>query len=171
MNRNREQDLRFANDLGFAAVRKLLPCLDGVRPMHALENELPICEVPDGVFGFVTPWSADYVDPEEKLLEKSIHQRPGGTVEMLIVKDKAGILHAVGFMAELVADGVPKLPAKAGQAPKKALFFLRPTGHCENLAALRLDKVSLRLRHLPDGTSFFDVWPRGGFKKKKGWLW
>lgn len=90
------------------ASRDALRDRSGVRPMLGEEDELPLSELPDGIYGFATPWS---IEPwlsgasGAYYCDLTLSADAGGTAAAELHKRADGELALVGYMTpdELVA--------------------------------------------------------------------
>ncbi len=70
-----------------------------LRNLLDTEDDRPVSQLPNGIYGFVTPWSDPHGDP-------SLSVRPGGTVTLEVHKLAGGEVHIVGYVNKEAAQQV-----------------------------------------------------------------
>ena len=89
-------------DASVEAIRKQ----GGVRPMLTEENELPLGELPAGIYGFTVPWAIEpYRTTRSSYDHLTVSSKGGGTAVVELHKQAGGGIALVGYLTanELVA--------------------------------------------------------------------
>lgn len=71
-----------------------------VRPLRPLEEGLALRKLPNGVFGFTTPWAPRCYSGNISVEHVTLHAEKGGTFRLEIHKSSAGGAFIVGFVSQ-----------------------------------------------------------------------
>jgi len=116
-----------------------------VRELHLLEEGLLLSSnLPNGVYGFVTPWAIT-TQAKNRLVPA---RRRGGTAVLEVHKVKDGDVHIVGFVSRVKRDQL------TGPTPKdgiELMLFTEPYNEFIELVSIPLNRIDKAENRCPGG--------------------
>ena len=109
----------------------------GVRPMLTEENELPLGELPDGIYGFTVPWAIEpYRTTRSSYDHLTLSSEGGGTAVVELHKQpRGGAVKERGTSRQVARNGAWVLadrrvtgPRRPGRCPGRPIG--RSVGSC-----------------------------------------
>lgn len=110
--------------------RQALRSERNVRRLRDLENDLRLEQLPEGVYGFVVPWS---IAPD---MNPSVSQNAGGTAVVELHKLTGGEVHVLGFVSQKDA-----LKIETGAGAESVLLFPKPWEEAGVLASVAASRI------------------------------
>ena len=115
---------------------------NGVRELQALENDLNLSRLPNGVYGYTVPWIIDS-DPTGVVGATGVSRiallrRSGGTAVMEVHKSSQGMVYIIGFVSQ---DQLVRLQDPSRKSPLDITLFFSPYQSFDEVVALPVEQI------------------------------
>ena len=132
---------------------------NGVHELQWLDNDQYLSRLPNGVFGYITPWllNTDRTGTitQADIADITIERKSGGTVIVELHKTAEGQLYIVGYLSE---ESIAALKSARAGETVSAIFTITPYEEFRRITAIPVERLLLYgNRTIRDGNSFIEV--------------